>query len=266
MRIDFLPRFQHTLAVIGAGVGIASAGYGIYKGIKSDKERKKDLAEKESLQRPVEKVQNEYYQDRNILGQEASGGLTDATKNFAENQIGRGLSGGVRALQSGGGDMNLISKLFDNYSTKTADLANEDSQQHIRNIQYYTQANKDLAGQKTIQYGVNELQPYENKLKELSGRIVADKQNAENGYQQGIGSLASSITSLSNTNFGKKTTSSAEDPYVPPSTYANALSSTGTDIDTSRALAKYLTRTSGDLTIGGTPSGELTPEQIAQIN
>lgn len=248
MILDFNCKFQRTLAIAGAGVGIASAGYGIYKGAKADSDKKKDIREKESLQRPAEKVQDEYFQNQNIAKQIASGGLTDASKNLFETENNRGITAGVNALTSGGGDLNMISKLFDNYANKTVGLASEDAQQHLRNIEYYTGVNKDIAGQKTIQYGVNELQPYENKLKELSGRIVADKQNADNGYQQAIGSLA-------NTNFGRaKNPAGESDPYVRPSSIVEPLSSTGMSADTSQALAKYLTRTSGSANFGRSAS------------
>lgn len=250
MLLDFKCRFQYTLAVIGAGVGIASAGYGLYKGIKSDSDKKKAEAEKAAMQRPFEKVQDEYYQNQNISKELASGGLPDATKNYIERENRRGITAGVTALENSGGDLNMISKLFDNYSNQTAGLASEDAQQHMRNIQYYTGVNKDIAGQKTIQYGVNELQPFENKLKELSERIKADKINSNNGYNQAIGSAAASVTSLSDHKWGKDPVDYTESPYIKPSTVSGILSTTGTDINTSNALAKYLTRETGSATFG----------------
>jgi len=229
-------------------VGGASLIYGVAKDASAKKKEKAALREKESMKRPFEKVQDEYFQNKNIAEQIATGGITDASKNEYQRQQDKGITAGVSALEEGGGDINQIAKLFDNYSAKTTTLAAEDSVQHQRNIEYYMGVNKDVAGQKTIQYGVNELQPYENKLKELSQRISAEKQNAENGANQAIGSAASIATSLSSTNFGKTTPSrQAEDPYIAPSKVDAALSSTGTDIDTSKAVAKYLTRSSGDV-------------------
>lgn len=239
-------------AVVVGGVSLVAGGI---KSIKSSKDRKKAEAEKAAMKQPFMKVQDEYYQNQNIAKELASGGLPDATKNYIDAQNKRGISAGVTALQNSGGDLNMIGKLFDNYSNNTAGLASEDAQQHMRNIQYYTSLNKDIAGQKTTQYGVNELQPYENKLKELSERIRTDKVNAQNGLNQAIGSASAIGTSLSNKQWGGGSNpAGTDDPYIKPSTVSGALSTTGTDINTSNSLAKYLTRNSGSTTFGRSQS------------
>lgn len=208
---------------------------------------KKDKAELSNLKRPFEKVQDEYYQNKNISEVEAQGGLPSATRDFYTSESQRGLGAGISALLQGGGDMNMISSLFDKYNRNTAGLAAEDAQAHQKNIQYFMKSNADLAGQKTTQFVVNELQPYENKLKELTERVSADKANIWGGIQTAVGSAAAAGTPgpPKGGNGGYRDI----DPYLTPSKVDAGLRSTGDmSIDTSRALASFLSG-SGSISI-----------------
>src|SRR5258707_11938631 len=160
---------------------IAGIATGAAQSISGAVNLKKDKAELASLHRPFMKVQSEYEQNKNIAAAEAGGGLTSASKDLYESESQRGLGASVSALLQGGGDMNMISSIFDKYNRNTAGLAAEDSQAHQKNIEHFMGVNKDLASQKTTQFVVNELQPYENKLKELTQRVQGDKANIWGG-------------------------------------------------------------------------------------
>jgi hypothetical protein len=228
--------FLDNLGPISEIAGIAT---GAVQSISGATNLKKDKAELAALKPAFYKVQDEYNQNRNIAAQEAGGGLTSASKDLYESESQRGLGASVSALLQGGGDMNMIGGIFDKYNRNTAGLAAEDAQAHQKNIQYYQQANRDLAGQKTTQFVVNELQPYENKLKELTQRIQGDKANIWGGVQTAIGGL-----SAAGTQGPPKSGSSGyrdTDPYITPSKVDAGLRSTGDmSIDTSRALASFL--------------------------
>ncbi len=135
--------------------------------------------------------------------------------------------------------MNMVSSLFDKYNRNTAGLASEDAQAHQKNIQYFMKANSDLAGQKTTQFVVNELQPYENKLKELTERVASDKANIWGGIQTAVGSASAAGTPGPPKGGGSGYRDT--DPYMTPSKIDAGLRSTGDmSIDTSRALASFL--------------------------
>lgn len=219
----------------------------LISGTKNLKQDKADLAK---LRQPFYKVQDEYLQNRNLAAAEAGGGVSSASKDLYSSESQRGLGAGVSALLQGGGDMNMISGLFDKYNRNTMGLAAEDSQAHQKNIQYFMGANKDLAGQKTTQFVVNELQPYENKLKELTQRIQSDKANQWGGAQTFIGSALGGNPQgpPKGGNAGYRDT----DPYITPSKVSSTLQSTGDmSIDTSRALASFLSNSGPSINIGG---------------
>lgn len=223
---------------------------GAAQGISGAINLKKDKAELANLKTPFYKIQDEYYKNQNLAEQEASGGLSSASKDLYKTEAQRGEGAAISALLQGGGDMNMISGIFDKYNRSTMGLAAEDSQAHTKNIQHYMDVNKDLAGQKTTQFVVNELQPYENKLKELTQRISGDKANIWGGAQTVVGATAGGGAQGppkgGNTGGGYQS-----DPYITPSKVSSALESTGDhSIDTSRALASFLSN-SGSINIGG---------------
>jgi hypothetical protein len=233
---------QEASSVGGEILGAAQ----LYSGIKNLKQDKADLS---NLRRPFYKIQDEYIQNKNISEAQAGDGLGAATKDYYTNESGRGLNSSVSALLQGGGDMNMISSLFDKYNRSTAGLAAEDAQAHQKNIQYFQQSNRDLAGQKTTQFVVNELQPYENKLKELTQRVAADKANEWGGAQTIVGSA---LGSGGGPPKGGGGASAQSDPYITPSKVSSTLQSTGDmSVDTSRALASFLSNSGPSINIGG---------------
>jgi hypothetical protein len=97
-----------------------------------------------------------------------------------------------------GGSPNDIARIFSGYNDSIKSLGVGDAEQHLNNIKYFNQVNKDLAGQKTTQWGVNEYKPYQNKLKELTERIAADKINKNNAINDVIGGISNAGVSSSN--------------------------------------------------------------------
>jgi len=218
----------------------------LISGTKNLKQDKADLA---NLKTPFYKIQDEYIKNQQLAAQEAGGGLSSASKDLYKTEAQRGEGAAVSALLQGGGDMNMISGIFDKYNRSTMGLAAEDSQAHQKNILHYMDVNKDLAGQKTTQFVVNELQPYENKLKELTERIAGDKANQWGGAQTILGSAVGGGAKGPPTGGGGGYRDT--DPYITPSKVSAALESTGDhSVDTSRALASFLSN-SGSINIGG---------------
>lgn len=182
-------------SLIPAALGVAS---GIGQTVSGIINQKKDKAELARLAPAFYKIQDEYQRNENQAAEMAGGGLTQGSKDFYGDMAGRGLSSGISGMLAGGGDPNNIARLFDSYNTSARKLATDDSEAHINNIKYFQQVGKDLAGQKTQQWAVNEYQPYQNKLKELTQKIAANKQNIWNGIQGAIGGAQAGVTSMQN--------------------------------------------------------------------
>lgn len=193
-------------------------GTSIYKGVKASQQAKKDRAESEALKKPFEQVQSEYYKNAQLAGQQASQGLSGDTKNFLTTEAQRGLGTSLSSVEAGGGGVNDVSRLLQGYQSNLGAIGAQDAEMHQKNIQYYMNANKDLAGQKTTQWAVNEYQPYENKLKELTERRAADALNVQDAINTGYGSLTSFATANQNSSLLKnlfaKQKTGVEDPYT----------------------------------------------------
>lgn len=202
-------------AVIVGGISLGTAAY---KGIKANQANKAAKREGEALQRPSYQVPVEDIQNRNIAAGMAQGGLSVDEKGYLQEERNRGLGTSLEALREGGGNPNDFARLNSIFDDSLKSQAALDAQQHVQNIQFFTKANQDLAGQKTTQWGINELQPYESKLKEIQDRRIAAQTNLNNAVDEGTGSASAAVTAYNSRNPpGGKT---KEDTRVAPkSTY-----------------------------------------------
>lgn len=200
-----------TAAVVG--------GAEFFSGLES---HKKDERELKSLTQPFYKIQDEYYQNRNLAASQAGQGTPTATKQFQTQENQRGLTAGLQDILKAGGDVNDASMLLSQYNNNLSREAGADAEQHLANIQYFMNANKDLAGQKTTQWSVNEYQPYEAKLKELKQAAATDQQNEWNGITTAAGGVTAGITGNQNASLIKKLMqkSTPQDPYASGTNFA----------------------------------------------
>jgi len=180
---------------IGAGVGLVEGGIQLFSSLAKEK---RDRAAQNAIHDPFYKIQDEFYQNRNIAAGQAQGGLPSATKDYLTNESQRGLEGGISGVLQGGGSVNDIGKLMDSYNKNIDKTASEDAQMHQKNIDYFMNANKDLAGEKIKQWAINKYQPNQEKKKQLSENISADQQNAYAGANTAIGSIDAMTTGSQN--------------------------------------------------------------------
>lgn len=184
-----------------AVAALAKSGYDYFSARKKEKQAEEERA---NLKTPFYKIQDEYYQNRNIAAQNAEQGLPSSTRNYYNEELQRGLSSGISATEQGGGSPNDIAGLYDIYSKSLDRTAALDAQAKLGNIEKFMTANKELAGQKTIQYSLNEYQPYQRKLKEITERIGASQINQNNALNNAISTGASYVTAQSNSNLLSK--------------------------------------------------------------
>ena len=214
MRIDFMPRLERTWVSVGvAGVSLGVSGYKALRAHSQDEQAKR---EGNNLRRPFYQIQPEYYQNENIAAQQATGGFSSGEKSYIEDQRQRGLTTSLSALQQSGGGPNNFAHLNEIFNESLQSEAAQDAQLHLQNIKSYTDAAKELASQKTIQWGVNEKEPFESKLNEIMQRRIAAKTNENSAVDQGIGSLTAAATSIN----GYMKTQGAAPTAVTPSPYS----------------------------------------------
>jgi len=211
MRLNFGDNFQRTWATV-AVAGI-SAGVSIYKGAKAHSADKKAEAEGAAMKRPFYSIPSEDIINRNIFEQEASGGLTGAEKQYAGEQRERGLSSSLHALSETGASVNEFGELSHIFDDSLKSQSALDAQLHKQNIEMFTKANSDISAQKGIQFGINELQPYESKLKEIQDRRIAAQTNENNAINEGIGAATAAATGINSYLSNKTDNSFSANPY-----------------------------------------------------
>jgi hypothetical protein len=175
--------------------GQALGAFELVKGLRDEKKSKRELAR---LNRPLYGIQSEYYKNENIAEQMAGQGYTSVAKDYMTSEAGRGLSSTIGALTQTGAGINDISKSLDVYSRNIRQIGAEDAEKQLQNMQYFMNTNKDLAGQKTMQWTINEYQPYQAKLKELQERSAAAQQNIWGGLGTILGATSAANTANSN--------------------------------------------------------------------
>lgn len=184
---------------IQAGLGIAAGAAQFFDSLAKEKKAKEEL---KRLKQPFYKIQDEYFQNRNMAGVLAGGGMPAASKDYYTTESHRGLGASISAVLQGGGDPSGISRVFDVYNRSIDRTTAMDAEQQIKNIQYFMGVNKDLAGQKTMKWALDEYQPYQNKLKEITQRRAAAERNKWEGIQTAIGSTGAFATSQQNNDLG----------------------------------------------------------------
>jgi hypothetical protein len=204
--------------VLGVAAPILGIGEGAFQLFNSIGKEKKDKAELDALKQPFYKIQDEFYQNRNIASGLASQGLAPDQLNYLTTESERGLGTSLGSISEAGGDANSYAALLGTYTDSIRKNAALDADTHIKNIDYFMNANKDLAGQKITKQSLDELQPYERKLKELTERKSADETSAYNGANLGIQSLDALSTATSNDDL-KRPKQKQADPFSYESDY-----------------------------------------------
>lgn len=190
---------------VTAIAAIAGLAFSAYKyGHAQSKENKEKMAI-DRLRKPFLKIQDEYFQNRNIAEEQAMSGMPSATKNYLDSQRRKGLGTSIAGLLQSGVHPGEVGKLFETYDNAISADAARDAEMRTKNIDYFINVNKDLAGQKTTQFVANELAPYERKLKQMSQNVAIEEANKNEAINSGISSLSSLGTSLSNSNLLKST-------------------------------------------------------------
>lgn len=189
MNTNFMPRLQRTWVAVGVTAGAST--YSMVSGKSKEKKAKAGLA---ALKRPEFEVSPEYFDNKNQAAQLAQGGMTQASKDFYTNETERNLGSALSSGLYSGGSANDISKILEAHDNSLAKISSEDSAEHIKNIGLYMNANKDLAGQKSIAFGVNKLQPYKDSVKGFNEAINAGETQFNNGLSGLANAGVSAVT------------------------------------------------------------------------
>ena len=219
---------------IAAAAAIAGVGISVYKTLHAAHQEKVAQQEQAGMRLPFYKIQNEYYQNENLANSQAQGGFSQSAKDLYGSEAERGYGTGVQGILNAGGSANDIARLNDSFNRSVFNLAAADAQAQMQNIQYFMKANSDLGDQKTIQFLVNQKQPYENQLAQVNQRRAAAQENINQGLSDTVGSLAAFGTAIQNNNlYGNGTASSRSSDNFRPDPYGGAVAPINSPIDQS---------------------------------
>lgn len=179
-------------------LGAITAGKGIYDVVKHGSDYNKMKAEMDKMQRPFYEVQKEYEQNRDITASMAGQGLPTATKDYYTTEAQRGLGTALGAAEMLGGTPNATNELLDTYMRNIGSTAAQDAMARTQNINEFIKRNSELAGQKTIQWHTNKMQPYMDKMAYLSGQMNIAKQAQNQGWNTIISGATGALTGMQN--------------------------------------------------------------------
>lgn len=198
------------LPLLAVGLGL-QAGKGIYDAIAGGKQKRDAEEAARNAVRPEYDIQDEYFNNQTIAQNQAQSGLSASSKDYYGTQAERGLTYGVDAALRGGGSVNSIAQLYDTYNQSNQRLAVEDSRLQTDNIRALMAVNKDLAGQKTTKWAIDEYEPYKDTMKAATAGVAAGTNRQSNG----INSLISTAGIASQAFGNAEQTVAAKTPTQP---------------------------------------------------
>lgn len=193
-------------ALVAAAPAIIGAAKGGLDIITGGSKYEKLKAEMDALATPFYKIQSEYTQNRDIAANRASRGMGAEQLDYLTNENQRGLGAGISALTQGGGGVNDLAKILDVYARTAERTAADDAALQTQNIAQFFAANKDLAGQKTIQWHENEYQPWANKQSLLAEQMNIAKKKKEEGFNSLLSGISGALTPFLNQDLNKAMT------------------------------------------------------------
>lgn len=182
-----------TASAVAAGIqGVAS----VAKFVTGDKQVKhgREMARKNV--RPGFDIEREYFNNQGLAESMAQQGLSQSSMDYYTTGAERGFTQGADvALQTGAG-INAIQQMYDEYNRSLLGATVADARLQQENLRTLMGANKDLAGQKTMQWVLNKYEPYKDRAKAAADEIRAGQQNKQIAAQELVGTASSIATSM----------------------------------------------------------------------
>lgn len=183
-------RMQRTAVAIAAVGGVVIGGAKLYLG-EHAKAKARKQAEQQKNSRP-QLTDSPYTRDElSLAGSELSAGMgADASRALTqENQ--KSQTNSLDAILKGGGDINNVSKVFDESQSGNQRLALMKENLRLNKIQNFVSASRNADQQRQQQFQFNEWAPWADR----SQAIAQEKTQANQDINEGINTIGSSILS-----------------------------------------------------------------------
>jgi len=184
-----------TIAALGtqALTGVVQGITGIFQTEKANKMARKNIRPKYDIQQGIEDNQA-------LVESKASEGLSDNAKQVLTTGSERGLSSSIDAILKGGGSVNNIADIYDNFQGGISKLSLVDEEMRAKHVADMIAQNREMAGETEKKWQINEFAPYADKAQAAA---TLAKQGSDNLWK-GINTFGSSAGNLAMANeFGK---------------------------------------------------------------
>lgn len=172
----------------------AQAAGGIIQGIQGAFQKAKAKKMARANKRPVYAIQKPILDNQAIAESRAGQGISDASRQFLNQEQERGLTSSIDAILAGGGSVNNISDLYGKFQTGVSKMALVDEEMRTRNIQNLIQQNNQLAAEKDKAWQVNVYAPYADKAQAAAALSKQGTDNMWKGINSVIGAGANYAT------------------------------------------------------------------------
>lgn len=170
---------------VTAVIGLAGAGYQIYKG-EQQKKKAAELAA-QAGERPDYKTPQGEYDNLALLQSRASQGLSDSTLTALNSGNERAFSSAVNNVLMGGGTQNNVAGLYDSFNNSMNKVALADDARKVQNLNNYIQQQSRMSGFADKNFQLNELDPWKDN-RAAANRLSEQGNNMTNA---GIGTAIS---------------------------------------------------------------------------
>lgn len=181
-------------------VGVASAGYGIYSGIRQKNKAKKEL-ERLNREKPIETVPQDVLDNQQMAKIRAQTGLPSEQYNQAMKDINRQQSRSLKRATDRGMGLGLVAALDDNANRAIERLGVENAKARTQNERVLMDVNSQIANWKKGIYDRNVRQVWDRNYDYNMGLQGQGNQNIANAINSAIG-LAGTVALTKGTNTG----------------------------------------------------------------
>lgn len=177
------------MSIAGLGIGAATAVDGY-----SNKKKAEEAAKSNVLKKY--KTSQSEYDNLALLESRAGSGMGDAARTAFQNNADRGLSAGISAILRGGGDVNAVGGLYDNYINGMSNMAIYDDKRNVANMDNLISGRQRIANSQDKEYQLNEYLPWANKAQAYAQQAAAGQQQMWSGINTAGGALMGGISAL----------------------------------------------------------------------
>jgi hypothetical protein len=191
--------------IVPAAIGAVELGYGIVKSGEA-----KRAARKLAQQRPTYNIPSSAKDESALANSELANGMSAEAKQAYENDLDRGASSSIGAIERLGGGPNNIAAVYDGSAQGRAKLAEMKENLRLNQVNNAVNASRNMQEQEDKQFQINQYAPYVDQVQ----ATAAERQQAANIEASGVSAIGSAFGSAA----AQKKLGSALTPKTAPTT------------------------------------------------